>query len=294
MSKLIGILYHPRLSEALELSRQLARALEERGYQVWLASAWEEAHVKGLMAGTATVVSVGGDGTVLRAARAILPAPIPILGVQYGRLGFLAEVTPAEALERVPALLEGAGGVEERTMLQASCAVTPVDAALKEKHHPLMAEDPCFHALNDVVVARGAVGRPIDLQVSIDGQPYGAIRGDGVIVATATGSTGYTLSAGGPVLHPTATSFVLTSLAPHATLSNPLVFNAEATVQLAVHSDHGAILSIDGQVDIPLEDGETVTVQRSPHSTRFLRAHPGDHFYAQLLSRLRFSEPLAP
>ena len=292
MSKIIGILYHPDLPEALDLCGLLTQVLEARGYEVWAASTWDETQAKERMRGTSVVLGVGGDGTVLRAARAILPAPIPILGIQYGRLGFLAEVTPQEALTRVPVLLEGAGAIEERSMLQACCAATQVSPALKEQQHPLNGEDPCFHALNDVVVSRGAVGRPIDIQVIVDGQSYVTYRADAVVVATATGSTGYNLSVGGPMLHPTTTSFVLTPVAPHATLSNSLILNPTARVELIVNSDHGAVLSIDGQMDIPLENGETITVQRSQHVARFLRAHPGDHFYANLLARLRFGENL--
>src|SRR3989338_8343112 len=99
MAKLIGILYHPHLPAAQALSRALTEILEGDGYQVWSASAWEEQGAKDLMAGTTTVVSVGGDGTIMRAARAIIPAAVPILGIRFGRLGFLAEIDPDEALE---------------------------------------------------------------------------------------------------------------------------------------------------------------------------------------------------
>lgn len=294
MTKLIGILYHPRLPEAQALCRKLTQVLQGKGYQVWAASAWEEGEATELMTGSYTVVSIGGDGTMMRAARAIIPAPIPIVGVRYGRRGFLPELTPEEAVEKIPALLEHAGSIEERSMLQAFCATTPVAPELKEKHYPLMPSDPIFHALNDVVVARGTVGRPIDVQVIIDGQPFSTYRADAVAVATATGSTGYALSAGGPVLHPTSRCFVLTPVSAHAMLPNALVLEPATTVQLTVHSDHGSILSIDGQVDIPLQDGETITVQRSPHTARFLRTDAREHFYADFFPRLRFGDPGAP
>ncbi|HLC30858.1 MAG TPA: NAD(+)/NADH kinase [Dehalococcoidia bacterium] len=292
MTKLIGILYHPRLPAAQALSGTLTEVLEGKGYQVWSASAWEEQGAKDLMAGTAAVVSVGGDGTIMRAARAIIPASVPILGIRFGRLGFLAEMDPDEALERVPRLLDGAGYVEERGMLQAWCADTPVDPALNEKHHPLMTEDTGFHALNDVAVARGGAGRPIYVQVTIDGEYFTTYRADAVVLATATGSTAYSFSAGGPVLRPTSASYVLTPVAPHGTFTNSLVLEPATRVQLTVHSDHGSILSIDGQVDITLKDGETVTVQRSPYTARFLRAGVEDGFYKGLLARLRFGENL--
>src|SRR5207237_6996277 len=127
-------------------------------------------------------------------------------------------------------------------------------------------------------------------QVTIDGQLLTTYRADGVTVATATGSTGYSLSAGGPVLRPTSESMVLTPVAPHATLGNALVLDPGSVVELTVYSDHGAMVSIDGQVDISVEDGETITVRRSPYSARFLRTMAGDHFYSSLLHRLRFGE----
>ena len=288
--KLVGILYHPRLPEAQTLAKNLGELLEGRGFRVWSASAWNEAEAVGLMAGTAAVVSVGGDGTILRAARAVVPAPVPIVGIRFGRLGFLAEVPPDSALERVPLLLEGQGHLEVRTMLQAALAHTKLEPGLAQHHHPLLGGEPKFHALNEIMVARGAPGRPINVQVNIDGQLLTTYRADGVTVATATGSTGYALSAGGPILRPTSECFVLTPVAAHATMGNALVLDSDSVVELTVYSDHGAMVSIDGQVDISVEDGETITVKRSPYSARFLRTMPGDHFYSSLLHRLRFGE----
>ena len=288
--RLVGILYQPRVPEAQALAKSLERVLLERGYRIWSASAWNEGEATTLMADTYAVISVGGDGTILRAARAVIPEPVPIVGVRFGRLGFIAEVPPDTALERVPALLAGDGHLEVRSMLEATLAHTKLEPAIAEKHHPLLGGEPCFHALNEVMVARGAPGRPINVQVSIDGQLLTTYRADGVTVATATGSTGYVLSAGGPILRPTSERFVLTPVAAHATLNNALVLEPESVVELTVYSDHGAIVSIDGQVDITVDDGETVTVRRSPHQARFLRTSPGDHFYESLIHRLRFGE----
>lgn len=289
-SRLVGILYHPRVPEAHTLAKSLTQVLQARAYKVWSASAWDEQEATGLMAGTLAVVSIGGDGTILRAARAVIPQPIPILGIRFGRLGFIAEVPPETALERVPPLLEGEGHVEVRAMLQATLARTKLDPALREKHHPLLSGEPGFHALNEVMVARGAPGRPINVQVTIDGQLLTTYRADGVTVATATGSTGYVLSTGGPILRPTSECYVLTPVAPHATLNNAIVLEPESIVDLTVYSDHGATVSIDGQVDVAIEDGETITIRRSPYSARFLRTAATDHFYASLIHRLRFGE----
>lgn len=290
--RLVGVLYHPRVLEAQVLARELGQVLTGLGYEVWSASSWNEGEATQLMAGSHAVVTVGGDGTILRAARAMVPAAVPIVGIRFGRLGFLAEVPPEDALGRVPPLLEGGGHLEVRCMLEARLARTVLDPAIAEKHHPLLKGEaaPGFHALNEVMVARGAPGRPINVQVTIDGQVLTTYRADGVTVATATGSTGYVLSAGGPILKPTSERFVLTAVAPHATLHNALVLEPESVVELTVRSDHGAMVSIDGVADIAVEDGETVTVRRSPYSARFLRTEPSDHFYASLIQRLRFGE----
>lgn len=289
-NRLVGILYHPRVPEAQTLAKNLAQVLQARAYKVWSASAWDEQEATSLMAGTRAVVSIGGDGTILRAARAVIPEPIPIVGIRFGRLGFIAEVPPDTALERVPPLLEGEGYVEVRAMLQATLARTKLDPSIRAKHHPLLVGEPGFHALNEVMVARGAPGRPINVQVTIDGQLLTTYRADGVTVATATGSTGYVLSAGGPILKPTSECYVLTPVAPHATLNNAIVLQQESVVDLTVYSDHGATVSIDGQVDVAIEDGETISIRRSPYSARFLRTAGSDHFYASLIHRLRFGE----
>lgn len=289
-----GVIFHPVVQEARQLGMDLARLLEARGYQVWSASAWAEDEVKHLMPGTGAVITVGGDGTILRAARAIIPEPCPILGIRYGRLGFLGEIEPAEALVAVPPLLEAPGVLEERVMLRARWELTKVDPELPAKHHPLMNGDPSFHALNEVVIARGSAGRPIYVEVFIDRQPCITYRADGVAVSTATGSTGYSLSVGGPVLHPESRCFVVSPMAAHATLSNPFVLEPGSEVRLKVHSDHGAVMSVDGQVDVPLTDGDTVTVDVSPYRARFIRLPERDTFYTNLLKRLQFGESSAP
>lgn len=294
MSDLIGILYHPRLSEALTLSEALSDMLQRKGYETWTASAWQEPSATELLTQTRALVTVGGDGTILRAARSLVPTSIPIIGIRYGRLGFLAEVVPEEALEQVPVLLEQKEPPETRSLLRATCAPSVLDAQLSQQHHPLLTSEPQINALNDVVIARGAVGRPITVHVAIDSQPYTSYRADAVILATATGSTGYALAAGGPVLYPTSQNFLLVPVSAHAALANALILEPDTVAELTVRSDHGAFLSIDGQIDVSLPDGATVTVQRSPYTAHFLRMAPQEQFYAQLLARLHFGDQVDP
>jgi NAD+ kinase len=199
-------------------------------------SEWDDANVTDFIPETDLLICLGGDGTMLRAARTVIPHSVPVLGVNMGRLGFLAEVMPGELLKRLPSVLDGKCRIEERTMLQAQ--VPSLGAT--------------YHALNDVVVGRANVSRPVYVDVAIDGSRLAVHRCDAIIVASATGSTAYSLSAGGPILHPESRDIVLTAVAPHLAAARPLVLPPETVVDLTVSADLEAVVSIDGQVDRPL------------------------------------------
>src|SRR4030042_2661560 len=201
-----GIFFPPRWAAAQTFAHDLKAALESRVEKVWQAPAWDEEAGRANLQGTDLLACVGGDGTVLWAARSVIPHPVPVLAVNMGRLGFLADLGAEEALAKRNTILEGDFRIEERTMVQAE--LLAADAALGEGSGP-------FHALNDIVLARGAPGRPIYVETCVDGRRFSLFRADGMIVATATGSTGYALSVGGPVLHPEATDLVVDSVAPH-------------------------------------------------------------------------------
>ena len=181
----IGIYHHPTSEPARALAEEVRERLAGRVRATWVSSAWDPESSTKDLADTDLLICIGGDGTVLRAARAVVPHPVPILGVDMGRLAFLAEFTPAELHAHLDEVVEGRCHVEERTML---------DVHLER----FAAEDvPAHtHALNDVILGRPALGRPVYINVKIDGDLVGLIRADAVIVATATGSTGYSLSAG--------------------------------------------------------------------------------------------------
>jgi NAD+ kinase len=143
-----------------------------------------------------------------------------------------------------------------------------------------------FHALNDVVLGRGAISRVIYVETTIDGAPLNTYKADGVILATATGSTGYSLAAGGPILYPQSREIILNPISPHLTFANAVVLPPTAIVELKVRTDHQAMLSIDGQIDLALESGDSVKVKLSPHVARFLRVQPLTFFYSILMERL--------
>jgi len=265
----VGILFNSRIPQALELAQKLRQLLEKRGLAVGLCSAGEEDKAREGFAGSNLILSLGGDGTLLRAARIACLEGITILGVNLGGVGFNAELEGTEVLEKLPELLSGQGWIDERAMLEVRLPQKEVGS---------------FQALNDAVVGRGAISQIIEVKADISGQPLTTYRADGVIVATATGSTAYSLAAGGPVLYPQAKEILLTPISPHLSLRHPLVLPPEAVVRL--EALHEARLSIDGQIEFQLDRGEAVLVQRSPYVTRLLRLGSKDFFYARLLRKL--------
>jgi len=269
--KRIGILYHPMIEAAHSLAEKLEQFLGSRGVSVWLCSAWEEV-ARAQVNNTDLILSIGGDGTILRAAQAVVPRPIPITGVNLGKLGFMTELRADEAMAKLPALLAGEGWIDERALLEAELS--------GEESSP-------FYALNDVVVARGEVARTVRIEASVDGEALTTYKGDGVIVATATGSTGYSLAAGGPILHPQAEEFLLLPILPHLSSAYTLVLPSTAVVTLRVRAAYQAALNIDGHINLPISSGAVVTVKHSSITTRFLRIHPETSFYGSLEKRLK-------
>jgi len=271
----VGVLYHPMIEAAFIKAKQLQDFLVANGVSVWLCSAWEREKAKAQLNDTDLILSVGGDGTILRSAQAVVPEMTPITGINLGNLGFMTELSADETLEKLPALLAGEGWIDERTMLEAELAAT-------DQEPPRI-----FHALNDVVVARGAIARLVRIEASIDGQYLATYKADGVIVATATGSTGYSLAAGGPILYPQSKDFLLIPITPHLSSAYALVLPSKTVVQLRVMVTHEATLSIDGHINLPLSDGAMITVKHSPNTVRFLRIHPQNTFYRSLEEKLK-------
>ena len=263
--------------EAYVLAKKLEEFLGSGGFSVWRCSAWEGESAKAQLNGTDLMLSVGGDGTILRAAQAVVPGLTPITGINLGRLGFMTELSVDEAMDKLPALLAGEGWIDERSLLEAE--LSPTD----EGHQP----PGIFYTLNDVVVARGEVARVIYVEASIDDEPLTTYKADGVIVATATGSTGYSLAAGGPILHPQAKESLLSPIMPHLSPAYTVLLPSTAVVKLRISTSHQAILSIDGHINLPLLSGATVTIKHSSNKARFLRIHPETSFYSSLEQRLK-------
>ena len=271
----VGILYNPRIGEGAALAERLRETAARAGVEAWSCATTEPECVRAQLPATGLMVSVGGDGTILRAVRAVVGVDAPVFGVNMGKLGFLAEVSGTQAEQALASLLEGGGWIDERTMLQAEVWLAGSATG-----------DLLGHALNDVVVGRGLAARAITLDVCLDGEALMAYKADALIVASATGSTAYSLAAGGPVLYPNAADLLMKPVAPHLCPAPALVLPSDSVIDLQVHSDHGAVVSVDGQVERPLANDDRVRVRRSPHKARLLRTSPREKLYPRVMQRL--------
>lgn len=270
--KKIGILYHPKVEATRVKAGEIEDFIKKQGISVWTCSSWDSKGAGDLLNGTDLLLTVGGDGTLLRAAQIALSHDVPILGINLGKLGFMTELEAAEALDKLPVLLGGKGCIDERCMLRVEIKTNGVPRT--------------YHALNDIVVARGEIARLIRIKVDIDGQHIATYKADGLILATATGSTGYNLAAGGPIMYPRSRDFLLVPVSPHLSMDKPLVLPEEARVALCLDTYHAATLSIDGHINLPLSGGDTLVVEHSPNTTRFWRIRPQGSFYNILEEKL--------
>ncbi|HEY5476813.1 MAG TPA: NAD(+)/NADH kinase [Tepidiformaceae bacterium] len=275
MLKRVIVFHAPQSEGAAVFAGQLAIEFKRREVEVLVADVWEPAPTAAIEAAD-LVVSVGGDGTVLRAARILVPHPVPILGVNMGRLGFLTGMSPRDFFNHLERILAQDWRIDERVMVRADVADPPAGV------------QPTCHGLNDVVMSHRAPGRPIYVEMTIDGARVAVYRCDGIIVATPTGSTGYSLSAGGPILTPTEHHLVVTPVSAHLALGRSLVLQPDSVVDLRVTSDDGAILSVDGQDDVVLPVGATVRVRMSEYRARFVSFRDPTSFYSDLAQKLEF------
>lgn len=273
--KSVGIIYNPRILESQPLAEDLKQTIAKRGKNTWLAASREEEEISRHLPGCEMVVTLGGDGTVLRAARIVSQHGLSILAVNLGHLGFLAEVGPEEIQSAMERIEKEEFWVEERMMLEFS---------LKRNGKEVLSS----LALNDVVVGRGSVARAVHLRTAVNGHPLATYIADGIIVATPTGSTAYSLAVGGPVIDPRLKNLLLTPIAPHLSPIGSLILPEDTQLTIEVETDHAASLTIDGQVDVELKSGDQVVVKKSEHLCRLLRVQPPDYFYRTLQERLKF------
>jgi NAD+ kinase len=269
----IGLLYHPKLAESRVMAAEMFEFIESQGAAVWVSSSWNEEDIQEYLQNLDLLITLGGDGSLLRAARLTASRAIPILGINMGRLGFLAEVQPAEWPERIHQTLAGDCWVEERMMVRAE--------HIRDNNVVNACE-----ALNEIVISRGHFARVVRLHTDIDGGFLTTYTADGLIIATATGSTAYALAAGGPILPPELENFLLVPLAPHLSLERAIVLSKGVTISVQISTDHTAVLTVDGQFEVELVDRDTLMIQASPWVARFVRLHEKNYFYRTLMPRL--------
>jgi NAD+ kinase len=279
----VGVAIKPGEPRALEAVRDLAKWLAERGVRACLetdaAAAIGEVGVSraAMVREADLLIVLGGDGTLLSVVRALEERAVPILGVNLGTLGFLVEVSVDEMHEALSRALDGKMTIEPRMRL----AVRLLRDGRELRR---------WLALNDAVITKGASARIVDLEARADGQLVTTYHADGLIVSTPTGSTAYTLSAGGPILLPGVPSLVLTPICPHALTQRPLVLPDSAVIEVIVHPRGGEVqLAIDGQEGAPLQDGDLVEVRRSEHPALLL-VSPAHSRFEVLRSKLRWGE----
>jgi len=268
------VLYNPHLAPARSLVETITAQLAGLGVQTTSGSVRDLGFMEGVMAGQQVAITMGGDGSILRAARVAARHDVPVLGVNFGKVGFLAEVQPEALSALAPHLISGDYWIERRLMIQVELRRGGLVLGI-------------YDALNEVVVARRSLARVVRIRTFLDDQLLTTYKADGLVVATPTGSTAYALAAGGPILHPEVRNLVVQPICPHLTLNSALVLPATTIVRMEVGTSHEATVSIDGQIDGAIDDGDVVLVRPSLRAGLFLRVRQRNYFYESLLDRLR-------
>jgi len=269
------ILSHPMSEDASQLANKAIQLLHSYGLEVQHILNIREIEPDSYDP-PQLVIAIGGDGTVLRAQRLGLKHRIPVLGVAAGRLGFLAEVPPQMLEEALKKVVNGEYRIEHRHTIQIS--------------H--MRDNSCigrYIALNDAVLARGTKPRSLAITVFVDGVLLAKYVADGIIAATATGSTAYSLAAGGPILSPELSELLLTPIAAHLSFVRSIILPSTSDIDLTLARPQEALLSVDGLVDTPVEYGDHLLVTGSPETAQFIRLTPPRHFYSQLVAKLQYN-----
>jgi NAD+ kinase len=283
---LVGKYHSPEIAESL---RRLAEYLHERGVSVFIEretsehigrivdlSRWVTCGFNDIGAHADLAIVLGGDGTMLNAARRLARYCVPLVGVNQGRLGFMTDIARDDMLTCMDDLLDGRFTPENRLLLAAEVIRNGKEIASNM-------------ALNDVVIDKGAVGRMIEFELFIDGEFIYNLRSDGLIVSTPTGSTAYSMSAGGPIMHPTVGGIALVPLCPHALTNRPIIVNDNADIELRIANAEVSRVHFDGQVTLDLKRDDCVRLRRSEYAICFLHP-PGYSYFAMLRQKLHWSE----
>ncbi len=272
--KRVAVATHPTMPGAVSPALAIAEYLQGLGLTAVCGLLDDASLRKQVKAGEFDLfIAVGGDGTVLRSAHLCAPVGIPILGVNLGRLGFLIQIGRDEWKSACDSLLKGDFWIESRMMIRA-------------EHRRSDESLGSWHALNEVVVSRGASVHPVHLAANVDGMLLTGYVADGLIAATPTGSTAYALAAGGPILPPTIRNILLVPIAPHLSVDRAVVLSEGAVVTIAVCDNSDAVLSVDGQIPIGLANNDVVEVRAGDYPAQFVRFGDPGYFYRNLTTHM--------
>jgi NAD+ kinase len=282
--KRVGVFAKRNHPEAVEIAREVTAWLQERGIEVFHDKALAEdlGTIQGYPGGSIPamvnlIVVLGGDGTLISVARKVGDLRTPILGVNLGSLGFLTEITLTEIFPVLDQVVRGDFTVSSRMML---------DAVVRREGR----EVGRYRVLNDVVINKGALARIIDMEASVDDVYLTTFKADGLIISTPTGSTGYNLAAGGPIIYPDLDCLVMAPICPHMLTNRPIIVSDKAIIRVEVKfQDQDVVFTADGQVGMPLLGGDVVEVRRSRSCTLLVKSPTKDYFQV-LRTKLRWGE----
>ncbi len=268
----IAIMGHPNIPEALDIAQEVSAFLQSEGLTTQSGSLYDDDLRQAVIEQKFDLlIALGGDGTMLRGGHLCAPVDIPLLGINVGHFGFLAELTRENWRSILPKLLIGQFRYEERMMLNARCV-----RGGEEKI--------AFDVINDVVIARGQYVRPIEIEVYLNGSEIFRHMADGLIVATPTGSTAYALAAGGPILPPEIRNILLMPVAPHLSVDRAVVLSEGSSVFIKAKTKHEAVVSVDGYEPVHLASGDGVQINANKKSLFMVRFEDPGYFYRNLTS----------
>lgn len=267
----VVIVAHPKNHRAHQIAEQIASYLTSEGKKIILGKIEDHSLREDVQAGDFDLlIALGGDGTMLRAGNLSAPQQLPILGINLGRFGFLTEIQHDGWQAALQRLTDGDYWLEHRMMLSTS-------------HWRGEQQIDRWTALNDVVISRGETIRPIQLEISLNNRHLSTYVADAIIASTATGSTAYAMAAGGPILSPELRNIVLVPVAPHLSIEQPVVLEENVGITVSTYSEHQAVVSVDGQEAVDLQNGDTVQIGAGDHSVQFIRFQDPGYFYRNLI-----------
>jgi len=271
----IGVFYNLRVPVALDLAEAVADWLGHQAVECWVASTEDWLIAAEKLASCGLLVVLGGDGTTLLAGRLAAPHDVPVFGINLGRVGFLSEADPDAWRDKLLKVINNQHWIERRLMLQAQVI----------RQGKIQSD---LTALNDIVVSRGGQVRVLRFHLFVDDDHVTTYMADALITATPTGSTAYSMAAGGPLLPPQLQNFLVLPVAPHLSFERPLVLHQEARVKIRVETEFEALATADGQDAVVLQNGDEVVISKHYCDSLFARLEGPSYFYHRLMQRLSY------